>query len=46
MHFHENLQEHFFVVHGETYGIHQKILILNEYYSHESRKYMEKSYLV
>ena len=31
MHFHENLQEYFFAVHGETYGIHQKILILNEY---------------
>ena len=31
MHFHENLQEYIFAVHGETYGIHQKIQILNEY---------------
>ena len=37
MHFDENLQEYFFIVHGETSGIHQEILILNEYYNHESR---------
>ena len=37
MHSHENLQEYFFIVYGETSGIHQKILILNEYYNHELR---------
>ena len=32
-----DLQEYLFIVHGETPGIHQKILILNEYYNHELR---------
>ena len=46
MHFHENLQEYFFIEHGETSDIHQKFLILNEYYPRESRKYMGKFYLL
>ena len=46
MYFHENLQEDFFIEHGEMSGIHQNILILNEYYNYELRWYIEKSFLV
>ena len=37
MHFHEHLQEYFFIVQDETSGFHSKILILTEYYNRELR---------